>query len=213
MMQPLLITGPDGTLNDAYELASEIWPDRQLKKLHIPSKDYYHFDLTALNNYPAEHWEVAIAVNEFYINDVRRAFQEQIAALGYLFTSLISPHAHISASAQIGQNAIIHAGCFIGSGSHLGDFCCLRPNVVLAEDVKIGNFVTLEANVAIRELSVVEDYVTICAGSSLLRGTQVGAHSYLNLTKQYSGAICAGTFFSPVFPEPIQVLGLHKVIK
>lgn len=212
-MQPLLIAGPDSTLADACELASEIWPDRRLEQLHIPSKDYYHFDLSVFNSYPAEQWDVAIAVNEFYINDVRRALQEQVTTLGYRFASLISPRAHLSTSAQIGSNPIIHAGCFIGARSRLGDFCCLRPNVVLSEDVQIGNFVTLEANVAIREQSVVGDFVTVCAGSSLLRGTQIGSHSYLNLTKQYSGVIPMGTFFSPIFPEPIEVLGLHKTVK
>ena len=210
-MQQLLIAGPDSTLPDAYELAKEIWPDRKLVKLHIPSKDYYYFDLSILDDYPADEWNIALIVNEFYINDVRRALQEEIKDRGYCFTSLISPRASISASAQLGNNSIVHAGCFVGAHSKLGDFCWLRPNTVISEEVQMGSFITLEANVSIREQSIIEDFVTVCAGSSLLRGTQIGRHSYLNITKQYSGIIPAGTFFSPMFQEPVQVLGLHRV--
>lgn len=208
-MEPLLIAGPDSTLTDAYELAASIWPGRRLEQLHIPSRDYYRFDLSVLQDYPAEQWALALAVNEFYINDVRRALRDQVAPLGYAFTSLISPRAHVSASAQVGSNAVIHAGSFIGAHSKLGDFCCLRPNVVLAENVQLGDFVTLEANVAVREHAMVGSFVTVCAGSSLARSTQVGAHSYLNLPQQYGGAIPAGSFFSPLFPNPVQVLGLR----
>lgn len=209
-IQPLLIAGPDSTLADAYELAASIWPGRRLEQLQIPSRDYYNFDLSVFQDYPANQWALALAVNEFYINDVRRALRDQVASLGYSFTSLISPRAHVSVSAQVGSNAVIHAGCFIGTHSKLGDFCCLRPNVVLAENVQVGDFVTLEANVAIREQAILGDFVTVCAGSSLSRSTHVGAHSYLNVPKQYSGAIPAGSFFSPLFPNPVQVLGLRE---
>lgn len=208
-MQPLLIAGPDSTLQGTHELAKEIWPKRHIVKIHIPSKDYYHFDLSSLGDYSPDKWEIALAVNEFYINDVRRALQQKIKELGYCFASLISPRASISASAQLGSNAIVHAGCFVGANSKLGDFCWLLPNVVLSEEVQAGHFVTLEANVAIREKSTLGDFVTICAGSSLVRGTLVGSHSYLNVAKQYSGEIPAGTFISPVFSEPIHVLNFR----
>lgn len=207
-MEPLLVTGPDSTLQSAYELAKEIWPERHIVQLHIPSQDYYRFDLSVFEQYPAQQWQIALAVNEFYINDVRRALHERVNALGYRFISLISPRASVSASVQIGSNAIVHAGCFIGAHSKLGGLCCLRPNVVLAENVQVGDFVTLEANVAIRENSTVGDFVTVCAGSSLQRGTLVGAHSYLNIMKQYSGVIPAASFFSPLFAQTIQIQGM-----
>lgn len=206
-MNPLLIIGPDSTLSDAYDLAKEIWSDRKIEKFHIPSTDYYNFDLSGLDKFLPEEWEISIVVNEFYINDVRRALQNIIATMGYTFNSLISPKAHVSSSASIGKNAIIHAGCFIGANSKIGDYCVLRPNVVLSEDVHVGNFSTFEANVTIREISKIGNFVTICANSNLQRGSKVGDHCYLNISQQYSGEISPCTFFSPVFSEKIQVLG------
>lgn len=206
-MKNLLVIGPDSSVCDSFDLATRIWTGRTIEKLHVPSTDYYNFDISGLGNYPRKEWQISISVNEFYINDVRRAFQNAIANLGYSFTSLVSPNAFVNSSASLGENSIIHAGCFIGANTKIGDYCVLRPNVVLSEDVCIGDFSTLEANVTVRELSNIGNFVTVCANSNLQRGTKIGNHSYLNISQQYSGEIYPCTFFSPSFPEKIQVLG------
>jgi len=172
----------------------------------IPVEDYYEFDFSVLSDFSATEWEISAPVNEFYVNDVRRAFCQELSEAGYQFASLISPHAHIDPSARIGANSIVHAGCFVGAGSSIGDHCVLHPNAVLTEDVVIGDYVTLEANVTIREQCNIGSFVTICANSSIMRATQIGTHCYLNIAKQYSGNIPACTFHSPMFPNPVQVI-------
>jgi acyl-[acyl carrier protein]--UDP-N-acetylglucosamine O-acyltransferase len=207
MNKPLLVVSPDFTLRDTYALAREIYPQRRVESLEIPVTDYYHFDFSGLAAFPTSEWEVCISVNEFYINDVRRALAEEIEKRTYQKSAaLISPHAHVDQSATVGENAIIHAGVFVGAGSNIGHHAVLRPNVFVGEDVEIGNYVTLEANVSIRELSNIGDFTTICANSSLLRSTQVGQHCYLNLTRQYMGAIPDSTFYSPIFENPVRVI-------
>jgi acetyltransferase-like isoleucine patch superfamily enzyme len=207
MNKPLLVIGPDFTLRDTYALAREIYPQRHVEMLEIPVTDYYHFDLSALENFPASEWEVCISVNEFYINDVRRAFAEAIEKRAYQKSvALVSPHAHVDQSVTLGENTIIHAGAFIGAGSSIGHHAVVRPNVFVGEDVEIGNYVTLEANVAIRELSNIGDFTTICANSSLVRSTRVGTHCYLNLPWQYTGSIPDSTFYSPMFDNPVRVI-------
>lgn len=205
-MRSLLIIGPDSTLLDVHSLALQVHPQRRVERLSVPALDYYHFDLTALDAYSSEEWNVCIAVNEFYINDVRRAFHEAVAARGYRGESLVSPRAHVDASASIGKNTVIYAGSFVGAGCVVGHHCVLRPNVVLGEESVFGNYVTLEANVSVREKCRIGDFVTICANCSLMRMTSVGEHCYLNVPRQYSGAIPAATFYSPMFENPVRVL-------
>jgi len=206
MTKHLLVAGPDGSLRDVFALASEAYPGRKVELLHIPSRDYYYFDLEPLAAYPANEWDLCLAVNEFYINDVRRALHERVVSLGYQCVSAISPRAHVDASVALGDNVVIHAGSFVGAGGQIGDLVVLRPNVVLAEEVAVGSYVTLEANVAVREKSKIGNFTTVCANSSLARGTRVGAHCYLNLPQQYSGDIIACTFYSPAFENPVRVL-------
>lgn len=204
-MKSLLIIGPDGTLRDVHAMAVQIHPNLRVEMRHIPSEDYYHFDLSGMVDFPPEEWDVCVAVNEFYINDVRRALHSLIASLGYCGITLISPQAYVDASVIVGENTIIHAGCFVGYGTSIGHHSVLRPNVVIAEEVSIGDYVTLEANVSIREKSKVGNFTIICANSSLARMTDVGAHCYLNLSRQYIGRIASGTFYSPSFENPIRI--------
>jgi len=204
-MSPLLVLGPDSTLRDVHALARQAYPGRRVDALPIPVSDYYHFDLSGLADFPPGQWQVCVAVNEFYINDVRRALHASTAALGYSFASVVSPGASISPTATIADNAIIHAGCVVGADSRIGLCAVLRPNVVLSEDVVVGDYVTLEANVAIREGARVGNFSTICANSSLARMTEVGPHCYLNHSRQYGGKIPQKTFYSPLFENPVRV--------
>ncbi|WP_213876077.1 hypothetical protein [Pseudomonas sp. dw_358] len=206
-MKPLLVLGPDSTLRNVFALAQQAWPQRRIQSLVIPAKQYYLFDLSVLDAYSPNDWEVCVAVNEFYVNDVRRALQEAVAARGFSNASVISPRADIDASAVIGSNAVIYAGCVIGPNVVLGQQCVLRANVVLAEDVVLGDYVTLEANVALRELASVGSFTTVCANSSLMRQAKVGKHCYLNIQRQYSGEIADMTWFSPAFQNPVRVIG------
>lgn len=206
-MKPLLVLGPDSTLRNVFALAQQAYPQRRIEMLAIPSRQYYLFDLSGLEAYSAEEWDVCLAVNEFYINDVRRALHDAVSALGYRNNSVISPRAEIDPGATIGDNAVIYPGCVIGPNAVLGKHCVLRANVVLAEDVTLGDYVTLEANVALRELANVGSFSTVCANSSLMRLTQVGRHCYLNIQRQYSGVIADMTWFSPAFQNPVRVIG------
>ncbi|MCE0911076.1 MULTISPECIES: hypothetical protein [Pseudomonas] len=206
-MKSLLVLGPDSSLQGIYAMACQAWAGRQVEMLSIPSTDYYHFDLRGLERFDPREWQVCVAVNEFYINDVRRALQERVRALGYEPASVVSPRADIDPTAQLGDNVIIQAGCVVGANAQVGAYCVLRPNVVLSENVVLGDFVTLEANVAIREGASVGRLTTICANSSVARMTRIGAHCYLNLQRHYSGSIDDMTFFSPMFESPVQVLG------
>ncbi|MDR2165349.1 MAG: hypothetical protein LBO79_06980 [Zoogloeaceae bacterium] len=202
----MLIAGPDSTLRSAYALALEACPQYRIEQLFIPSTDYYLFDLSGFGAFPPSEWDICIAVNEFYINDVRRAFHEATEKLGYRSVSLISPRATVDQSVTIGENALVFAGAFVGAGGTIGHHAVLRPNVFVGEEVNIGNYVTLEANVSIRELVRIGDFTTICANSSVLRATSIGAHCYLNLARQYMGVIPDSTFYSPMFENPVRVI-------
>lgn len=202
----LLVVGPDSSLRDVFSLARDANPGRRVEMLHLPSRDYYFFDLDGLAAYLPSDWDVCLAVNEFYINDVRRALHELVLAGGYKCATVISPRAHVDPSVEMGEGVVIHAGCSVGAGGQIGELAVLRPNVVLSEEVTVGRYVTLEANVSVRERSSIGDFSTICANSSLARLSRVGTHCYLNVPRQYSGEIAACTFYSSAFQGPVRVL-------
>lgn len=50
----------------------------------------------------------------------------------------VGPHVVIEAGAEIGDSAIIHAGCFVGRDSRIGPGSVLNPRVTIRERVTIG---------------------------------------------------------------------------
>lgn len=205
-MSNLLVVGVDSTLTDTFTLAEQVFDSWVVKKVFLPSEDYYNFDVSSLYEYSPNEWKVFVAVNEFYINDVRRALCEAVFGLGFEPVSIISPRATIGRGVVIGKNVLVSPGCYIGESSTLGDSCVLRANVVLADNVTLGRYVMLEANVSIRELCTVGDFTTVCANSSLARGTSIGNHCYLNLPRMYTGVVQSNTFYSPSFENPVRVI-------
>lgn len=201
---PLLIVGPDSTVDNTFGVALQAYPGRRIEKLQVPVSDYYLFDLSNITRYDASKWKVCTSVNEFYLNDVRRAFHAEIAALGFMEESVVSPLAHVDGSTEIAAGAIVHAGCTIDANVKIGRKVLLRPNVVIGDATKIGDFVTIEANVSVREQATIGDHTLVSANASLARTTQVGKFCYLNQPKQYAGTIPDYTSISTLFQNPVR---------
>lgn len=204
-MRKILIAGPDSTLQNTYNLAQKSRPDCKIEIASIPVRDYYHFDLSVLSKYPTDEWTIIVCVNEFYMNDVRRELYEKVKSIGYEFSSLLSPLASIDDSAVIGENVIIHSGSFIGANCNIGENCVINPNASILSDIYIGKYVTIESNVSIRENCEIGNFVTICQNSSLDRMTKIGDYCCLNISRQYSGLIPEGTFYSSIFPNEVRI--------
>lgn len=202
--RPLLIVGPDNTVNDTFSIARKSFPRRKIEKLIIPTKDYYIFDLTSLQEYSATDWNVCTSVNEFYLNDVRREFHNIISSFGFLEESVISPQAYVHEDAHLGEGCIIHSGCAIDSGSIVGKKGLLRPNVAIGEGCSIGDFITLESNVSLRELVTIGTNTIVSANSSIARAVEIGDYCYLNQSRQYFTSIPDHTSISLLFPHPVR---------
>lgn len=78
-------------------------------------------------------------------------------------TPVIAPTAQIGENAAIhagvtieddvviGRNAVIYPGCYVGPGCRVGDDVLLYPNVVLYEGCRLGDRVTIHANTTVGE--------------------------------------------------------------
>lgn len=204
LAKPLLIVGPDNSVNNTFGLAKISTPKRRLEKLIVPTEDYYIFDLSGLEDYSPDEWNICSSTNEFYLNDVRKVFHELMIERGFIEESVISPSAYIHESATIEDGCIIHSGCAIDANVTIGKKSLLRPNTCIGENTDIGEFVTLESNVSVREHAYIDSHTLVSANSSIARMIKIGKYCYLNQQKQYTESLQDYTSISSIFSNAVR---------
>jgi UDP-3-O-[3-hydroxymyristoyl] glucosamine N-acyltransferase len=80
------------------------------------------------------------------------------------FDGRVSPHAHVSPSASLGEAVTIYPNAYVGARVRIGKGTALYPGVFLGDDVQIGAHCVLHANVAVREGCRLGDRVILHAG-------------------------------------------------
>ena len=89
--------------------------------------------------------------------EVCRRLVQRAQAFGLSFASAISPLAHISPLAQIGQGVTVFPHVVINTGAYLSNYCILNVGVTISHDTKVGRYsnvnpgVHLAGNVTIGE--------------------------------------------------------------
>ena len=92
---------------------------------------------------------------------VREKLVNLYRAIGYKFATVISPLAHISKSAEIGEGTVIQAGVNVSSATKIGCFCKLNSYANVMHD------------------NVIEDYTTIAPNAVLLGRVTTGKGAYI----------------------------------
>ncbi|TDM12391.1 acetyltransferase [Macrococcus lamae] len=119
-------------------------------------------------------------------NEVRRNIIEHYDLSDDLFTTLISPAAHVSQTAKIGagtvvmpgaivnadaiigKQAIINSGAIVEHDNQLGDFCHLSPNATATGGVVIGEGVHIGAGAVINPLVRIGKWSIIGSGAVVI---------------------------------------------
>lgn len=74
---------------------------------------------------------------------LRKRLAERAAARGLRFASAVSPLAHLSPGARIGEGAMIFPLCFASAGSSVGDHAILNVGASVSHDTSVGRYCTL----------------------------------------------------------------------
>lgn len=99
---------------------------------------------------------------------VREKLYEKYRKMGFKFQTVISPWAHISRSALIGEGAVIQHGVHVSSNVQIGNFVKLNVNANIMHDCKVGNFTTIAPNAVLLGKVRIDSYSYIGANSTIL---------------------------------------------
>lgn len=104
---------------------------------------------------------------------------------------IISPNAHVSKHAKIGEGTIIMHNTIINAGSEIGDNCIINNKALIEHDCRIGSNCHISTNTIINGNCVVgnDSFAGSCSvlknGISIVPGTIIGAGAVVinNLSK------------------------------
>ncbi|CAM3382477.1 Acetyltransferase [Flavobacterium longum] len=188
----MIIIGAKGFAKEVLEVICQRNPDAELffyddVNTDLPETLYGRYVIYRSKDQVQQHFRNA-QDKSFTIgigNPVlRHQLYETFTALGGVFTSTLSPLAHIGRfdnqidegcnimtgtvitnSVRIGKGCLVNLNCTIGHDTIVGDFVEMSPDVNISGNCKIGNFVTLGTN------------ATVLPGVSIGNGAVIGAGS------------------------------------
>ena len=109
-----------------------------------------------------------------FMPHVREKLYNLYAGIGYKFATLISPEAHVSKFATIGEGTVIQSGVNVAANTHIGRFVKLNTNCNVMHDNEMGDFVTISPNAVTLGYVHIADRVFIGANSTILPNLSLG---------------------------------------
>ena len=97
--------------------------------------------------------------------------------IGYKFATVISPLAHISKYAEIGEGTVIQAGVNVSSATKVGCFCKLNSYCNVMHDNVIGDYTTIAPNAVLLGRVTTGKSSYIGANSTILPNISIGSGS------------------------------------
>lgn len=92
---------------------------------------------------------------------------------GAKLATVVSPKAHVSKRAEIGEGAIIHHGSIVNANVSIGRNCIINTGTIIEHDCRIGNHTHISTRVAVNGGVSVGNGCFIGSGSVLLQGITV----------------------------------------
>jgi sugar O-acyltransferase (sialic acid O-acetyltransferase NeuD family) len=106
---------------------------------------------------------------------VCRRLVQRALALGLPFVSAISPLAHISSYAQVGQGVTMFPHVVVNTGALIGDYCILNVGTSVSHDVRVGRYSNVNPGVHLAGNVTVGEGCYIGMGTNVIQGQSIGS--------------------------------------
>ncbi len=115
-----------------------------------------------------------ITIGQVGSSNLRQKLFNRLKKLKYTLPVIVSPLAHVSKHARIGEGSVVMHQAIVNAGADIGKNCILNTRCLIEHDVKIGNHthistaVVINGQVVIGSGSFVGSNATIVHGANLL---------------------------------------------
>lgn len=134
----------------------------------------------------------------------RTALAERLAALGFDFPALVSPHAVVSEGASIGAGSFVAHGVVVSVDARIDAFCLLNTSAIVGHHTVVGRHTIVSPKVFIGGDCRIDEQVLIGAGANILQARHIGQGAMVGVGADIYRDVKAGT---TVWPARYQVTG------
>ncbi len=129
-------------------------------------------DLSILRNLQADGVKGAVvAIGD---NGVRRAFAEEIAAIGVELINAIHPSANLAHNVTLGKNVVIAAGALVCAHCQIGDSAVLNTGCIVDHESMIGTAVHICPGARLAGRVTVEAGAFVGIGATIIQSLRIG---------------------------------------
>ncbi len=134
----------------------------------------------------------------------RRAYVEQVAAMGFAFATVRHPSAVVSPRAEVEPGCVVGARVVIATGTRIGAHVILNRGVLIGHHTEIGSCVTVSPGANVAGCVSIGDGAYVGMGATVLDRIRVGEDAVVG----------AGAVVTRDVPAGTQVLGVPaRVVK
>lgn len=130
--------------------------------------------------------------------NIRKIWWERLIELQFLMPNLISPHAIIDETAELGKGNVVCARAFIGPLAEIGDNNLINTGAIIEHEVIVGDHCHLAPASLVAGRSKIPNLCFIGAGSTIIdnvsisSGTTVGAGATLISNIDHADSVVVG---------------------
>jgi acetyltransferase EpsM len=119
----------------------------------------------------AGEWSAVCAIG----SPERRAYVDQVAAMGVEFATVVHPTAVIAPSAKLGAGCIVSPGVVVAAHTRIGRYVILNRGVLVGHHTQVGDCVTLSPAANVAGCVEIGDGAYIGMGATVIDRRTVGA--------------------------------------
>ncbi len=108
---------------------------------------------------------------------VCRRLVERVRGIGLIFANAISPRAHVSPYARLGEGVTIFPNVIINTGAFVDSHSILNAGVVVSHDATVHSYSNINPGVQLAGNVTVGEGCYIGMGANVIQGRSIGAWS------------------------------------
>jgi sugar O-acyltransferase (sialic acid O-acetyltransferase NeuD family) len=139
--------------------------------------NYKVFSESYLNKKKNKNNYAFVTVGQIKNYKIRVELFCKIKNLGFKIPSIVSPLAHVSKHAVIGQGTIVMHGAVVNAGAVIGDNCIINTNSLIEHDVLIGNHSHISTEATINGGVIIGNKVFVGSRAIIKNNITIGDYS------------------------------------